>query len=444
MNNDLPTPGLSAFDSLRAEDEPWLEHCFVPPPEFDLISGARSVVVFGGPGAGKTALYRALRQRLSPAGARPSRLSFEWQPLADAAPDVQLERVLSVCAEALLSHLAHWPSVLGAAPGYARKTLTWFAHRYQAGSLGRLVDELGAKVDETGRALLRDLAASTMPDQYLDAAAAEQTIAELTKALLQTGLADVCVLVSPDELGPPGPVSVSLGAFLSTLRLFENPRFIYKLILPADLEPTLSRAGGVVRHRLDRYQLRWLEHDLTTIVEQRLWLASGGQVGRLGDVCEDKKLAAWLARCSGASPRGWLNQTRPLAAHFLNLGRAVTTQEWHQIRRIHPPKFWIDEEQRRVTVGHRQIWDLPDTEWAILHYLYQHRDRVCSRDELYHKAHLAVSGAADTEQRFFPKEYEGALNNALLRLRQAIEPDPRTPLFVVTHKGKGVKLEHAW
>ena len=95
-------------------------------------------------------------------------------------------------------------------------------------------------------------------------------------------------------------------------------------------------------------------------------------------------------------------------------------------------------------MGHRQVQGLPETEWAILEYLYQHRERICTRDELYHKAHLSTSGSNQTIGRFLPKEYEGALNNALLRLRQAIEPDPKDPLFIVTHRGKGVKLEHAW
>jgi len=32
-------PGPAAFSALRAEDEPWLESCFVPPPEFGRMAG---------------------------------------------------------------------------------------------------------------------------------------------------------------------------------------------------------------------------------------------------------------------------------------------------------------------------------------------------------------------------------------------------------------------
>jgi DNA-binding winged helix-turn-helix (wHTH) protein len=439
--NNIPTPGLTAFDSLRAEDEPWLEHCFVPPPEFDLITGARSVVVFGESGSGKTALYQALRRRLSPADARPTRLSFEWRPMAGIPPEVEINRLLTAAAETLLSCLVAWPSFWSEAPDHDKATLTWFICHYLSNSLPPLLDDLRDKTDETDQALLQELASSTVQSKYLDSASPEQVIAELTKSLPKIGLTGVCVLIGPDDLGDLESAGDSLADFLSTLRLFENSRFIYKLVLPTDLEPSLSKAGGVVRRRLDRYRLRWLEHSLASIVERRFWLASAGDVERLEEACEDKEIVTWLARCGGTSPRGWLDQARPLVAHYLDLNHLLTSKEWRQVRRMHPPFFWLNEEQKQVTVGHRQIQNIPDVEWAVLRYLYQHRDQICSRDELYHEAHLPVSGATGANQRFSPKEYEGALNNALLRLRQTIEPDPGNPLFVVTYKGKGVKLE---
>ena len=36
--------GATAFGSLRAEDEPWLADCFVPPEDFELLGGMQSVV----------------------------------------------------------------------------------------------------------------------------------------------------------------------------------------------------------------------------------------------------------------------------------------------------------------------------------------------------------------------------------------------------------------
>ncbi len=437
-------PGLAAFDSLRAENEPWLEQCFVPPPEFDLIAGRRSVVVFGERGSGKTALYQALRRRLMPTDARPNQLGFEWCPQAGADPEAQMEAVSSATAEALLSFLARWPSAWDDAPGHVRKTLTGFVHKYLADSLPDFVTQLAQKPDQPGELLVRSIALTTPEGGYLESASAVSNISQLTQALSDINLQGVYVLVDPDKLTVSESLGRSLFDFMSTMRFFENPQFRYKLVFPTELMNFVRRAGGIVRRRLDRYKLNWLGHDLQAVVEKRFWLASGGEVENLADVCQDETLPDWLARCGGASPRGWLDQARPLAAHYLNLSRPLGVEEWHHVRRLRPPEFWLDKEQRRVTIGYREIDDLPDVEWAILSYLYHHQDRICSRDELYHRAHKPASEAAPTDSRVFAKEYEGALNNALLRLRQAIEPDPSNPLFIVTHKGKGVKLEHVW
>ena len=72
-------PALATFDALRAEDEPWLADCFVPPSDFSIIAGARSVIVYGEEGSGKTALYQMLLRYLRPAQRPPERLVVEWQ-----------------------------------------------------------------------------------------------------------------------------------------------------------------------------------------------------------------------------------------------------------------------------------------------------------------------------------------------------------------------------
>ena len=56
--------GLEAFDSLRAEYEPWLEHCYVPTAHFHLMVRWRSALAFGKPGSGKTALRLIMEHRI--------------------------------------------------------------------------------------------------------------------------------------------------------------------------------------------------------------------------------------------------------------------------------------------------------------------------------------------------------------------------------------------
>ncbi len=44
--------GSEALAALRAEEEPWLERCFVPPNDFALMGRQFSIAVFGKPGSG--------------------------------------------------------------------------------------------------------------------------------------------------------------------------------------------------------------------------------------------------------------------------------------------------------------------------------------------------------------------------------------------------------
>jgi DNA-binding winged helix-turn-helix (wHTH) protein len=435
IHNTNASPALSAFDALRAEVEPWLEACFVPPPDFDLIAGARSVLVFGERGSGKTALYRMLLHRLRPPGRRPDRLVVEWQPALQppATPadspvaEIVLDHVLTTCMAELSRHVTSWPDEFNAAPEDVRDTLTWFAQEYQADTV---------VVDTPSNRPVQDDSIEQLESQY--------RIAELVKALTAIGLSGVCVLVGPGNLGDLDTIQHGLRALLSSLTLVGEPRFVYKLVLPASLGRSLLTTGGVERRRLDPIPLRWLEPELLAIVERRLALATGGKASQLSDVCEDRKLYEWLARYGGDAPRGWLEQIRPVVAHYLSREKRLTTEEWEDIRRHRPPRLTVDLEAERVIVGWREIENLGQVEMALLRYLYQNRGRVCSREELYHSAYVLSLYPEQAAQRAFPQEYAGLLDTALWRLRKAIEPDPKNPIFVITRRGRGVELKNAW
>jgi DNA-binding winged helix-turn-helix (wHTH) protein len=455
--NNLEPLGLAAFDSLRAEDEPWLDMVFVPPPDFELMAGARSAVVFGEAGSGKTALLRALARRAAPLGRKPTKLLVNWYPLplpsgaqADSyAVRAQQVQIFDACAVALFRHLPRYPDEFAAAPAWAKNTFAWFARQYLQGDFqarfAALLDETGP----TGQASLRELV-SLPPCQVLYPDAPQELIgAELGEALRELGLSGVWVLA--DGLGAwtgaeRENLVGGLAAFLSALAPFEQARFAYKLLLPADLESLLDEASAVVRRRVDVYRLRWTTSALQDMVEKRLALAVSRERFALSDLCQADGLRNWLARCGGVSPRGWLYYTRPLLAAYLQEAqrgeaRALHEEEWKAISKRHPPQLWLDEATRHVTVGWREIENLSPGEWALLNHLYQHRGRICSRRNLYY----AYLNAVDPNRKpsdEIPAEvdYASVLDSALNRLRQDIEPLPDDPVLIATVKGRGVRL----
>lgn len=427
--------GLAAFDSLRAEDEPWLAACYVPPPDFDLIAGARSVLVFGPPGSGKTALFQALQRHLSSA----QRLVVDWQPprLDEDAPQALtatalFHHILSRIAQALLAHLAACPDRLMAAP--SRQTISWFIYRY-----------LGEEVPPEQERLLGD----RLPHHWLENRHEAHLINELVKALREVNIFATIVLANLGEPFDPQPDLGSLEAFFSTLTLFENRALVYKVIAPLSLKTPLAWTGSVDRRRVDTYTLRWSEKELTAMVVRRLALAAGTEINALSEVCEDPALGLWLERTGSDSPRGWLESFRTVAVQYLRLGRPIASAEWLDIcKKSAPPLVFEAGDPTVVFTGWRRIDDLPDVSLALLRYLYDHRDRDCSRDELYHRAYLPARYPEGAEKRKAlskdaPKDYRSLLDTAISRLRDRIEPNPNSPIYIVTRK-QGYKLEHAW
>jgi len=95
-------PGLGVFGTSRAEDEPWLSACFIPPPEFERVTAQRSVIIFGDPGSGKTALYRELQSLSRRADGKPvreaghvSNFAGWWWGIPVTSPDPKLSYELA-------------------------------------------------------------------------------------------------------------------------------------------------------------------------------------------------------------------------------------------------------------------------------------------------------------------------------------------------------------
>ena len=454
-------PGLAAFGSLRAEDEPWLNACFVPPPEFERVTTQRSVIVFGAPGSGKTALYKELQAHSRRADGRPLRLLVNWRPVPlppEAQPNLawvkrQTTQILDACAAALAHHLARYPDNYAGAPEWAQTRLIWFIRRFIRGDPALRFGPL-AEGPSTGAALIRRILTAPVRDVLYEDATPGQVVAELVGGLRALGLDSVWVMSDGLEgwaEADPDRLTRGLRAFLSTLSLFEHSGLVYKLCVPSRLEPALSHAGGLARRRVDSVHIRWDAQTLRRLVERRLAFATGQETFDLERLCDAPGFLEWLEKVGGASPREWLDQVAPLVTHYLrqDLPRPIDGDTWKRLRHQHPPRLYLDDAGRKVIVGGREIGleSVPAKAYEMLRYLYQRGGQVVTKAELYFLVYRGldkVPRSSDDEHYEARKDYEGLVDTNLWRLRKAIEPDPSDPVLLVTKRGHGVVLQVRW
>jgi hypothetical protein len=462
-DSNLNPLGPRAFDRLRAENEAaWLSRVFVPPPEFEELAGASSIILYGDSGSGKTALRQALTQRLC-ADNMPTSLVANWRPALPHSPQsgtpaIQewFRQAFDVCALALLEHIGRWPAALVQTKPYAKNTIVWFVHQYLQGDVQTCISRLEADCTPDGLVVLRELFGQTQPSPVLHAdAAASRVIDTLVDAVRQMQLDGIWVFI--DDLEPwletdPLHLTQLLKDLLSTLALFENHGFTLKILAPLDLKDALSAANGFNRRRIASHELIWSAPQLQAICEARLAGALGLTEFQLDQLCSAVNLTDWLPRFGGPSPRGWLEMLRApfLTYAALNPPRPLSQAEWEAVQQRHIPALHLDLETGKVYLGNGEIPPLSPASYNLLRYLYQTRHRACTRSELYFIAHRHFDHEPKSPQDDLwehSDDWGRIIDTNLWRLRKKIEPDPNNPIYVVSETVKGVNsvvLRHAW
>ncbi len=451
---------LAFFDTLRAEDEiAWLGQVFVPPQGFEAMRGMRSVIVFGEEGSGKTALRLRLIEaaRETPGTAAP--LIVEWQAGVQEEAEGEafvrrfVEEILDLAAQSLAVHLVRQPERFTQAARFAQEGMVWLIHQYLRTDKELFLLRLESEESAEGAALLGEILSRTPKMLVPPHAPYPRQVTEVVRTLDAAGLSGLWVMIDGLDAWltlEAAALSRSLTALFSSLAVFDVPGFTVKVMAPLRMKSLISAATGLTRRRFEIFELTWPAEALRHLCERRLALACGKDSFRLEELSEDAGLLTWLAKYGGSSPRGWLEFLRPFVDAYLVQTEQgpLTPEATADLQRRFPPRLRMDAALQKVFLGHFPVSGLSESSLNLLRYLYMHPDRACDKQELYYRGLRGLDHQPrSTEDSAWelPDTVEGIMDTALWRLRQALEPNPKQPVYVVSERGKGiVRLENVW
>jgi DNA-binding response OmpR family regulator len=106
----------------------------------------------------------------------------------------------------------------------------------------------------------------------------------------------------------------------------------------------------------------------------------------------------------------------------------------------------LDLETERFWIGQGELTGLSPSSYKMLRYLYEQR-RMVVRAELYYRVYrgldIVPQGDRDAGWEALTA-WSGTLDTIVWRLRNEVELYPRTPIYIITERGKGLRLENAW
>jgi hypothetical protein len=447
------TPSPEAlFKTLKAENEPWLGDVFIPLPAFERLKEEHSTILYGETGSGKTAMRLALKREK-----QENVFTALWLPepiLENPAEGTALaqqaiKQATRACLEGLILE-GSLPERLGEPSSHIASALQWFLKNYLPFDPAFYLQSQADRLSGAETQWYLKLQGQNFQTVVTEQASLRDQIRLLLMILRAAKYERLWLTIDGLERWTPRQtgeqVEALLEAVLSTLVFFDLPNVAFKFFLPASFKSILHKTSGVERHRAEEVQLIWSAEDLKAMLEKRTAYAlSSSKKVTLEALCESGEFLKWLGEYGGASPRAWLEFTAPLLAKYQHQGKRLTAAQTREFIRQHPAPLRLDRERREIWLGRKCVPVGSAPEFRVLEYLALRPGKIGSLEELYYYAYKELETVPDKgEPAWVSKEnWRAAMDTLLWRVRQKIEPNPKEPIYLITHHGKGLELLHA-
>ncbi len=213
----------------------------------------------------------------------------------------------------------------------------------------------------------------------------------------------------------------------------------FKFFLNEPIYRQLLDQPKIRRDRLlDRaIHVTWSEEKLKELLNKRVEYFSDQRFGGLSLLCDETAAVALeesIIQFSYHSPRRLLLSARELLrANYLNSPDSLAKMEHWQmaLKKLMvstPPILKIDFEEQGIYLPSGFV-KLTPTESEIMKCLLEVGNGICDRDTL---AHYAWKGTPN----------DGAIDKAISRLREKIDDNPKTPVYIETVPKEGFRLKY--
>jgi len=410
------------------ENEHWWRECYVPSATDAVIqSQPHWCIIVGGPGCGKSIALDAL-ERHRRAGALVLRYSPEYWPHGRHVLKKGGNHLSQMMALAGLT-LRRMPEItlerVSALPHFQREFLRWLMDKFGGPrTYVRWIQSLGGRDDDT-RVIVPYEDLYPTETEFLDV---QGQIEDLIALVRQWGYTQVLVLIDTQNLTLE--LLKELENLFDWLELMHHDGLaVATAVTPAVLEQAdlVRRARG----RANVIRLSWTHEQVRVLADRHIAVATDQQMQSLEQVVNPdllQRLEAMIETEYGTpTPRGWI----ALAELLLDLASQASVPLHHQTEDEIKRAFYARFMPLRLDPHHRGVWrgskfiSLDEQPFQLLKALVQHKGSPVPSDEL-----SRVVGSL------------GNVHTLARRVRQAIEPNPSTPIYLKNRRDEGYWLEN--